>query len=102
MHMQAPANMGLSSDDVAVIQNATTSAWAQMLDALLPVNGYNWQAFGDQDGVSPSVSQGNCASIMNEYCSSEQYAAPKLLDMGGESTIEQVDEIFSSECHIFI
>ncbi len=81
--------MGLTADEVQTLQTATQSAWTQMLDALRAVKGYNWQAFGDQDGVAESVSQGSCSSVMLNYCTPEQYAAPQLLYMsdGGEQVI---------------
>ena len=77
--------MGLTDDQAQEIQIATQAAWTQMLDALRAVKGYNWQAFGDQDGVAESVSQGACASVMADYCAPEQFAAPKLLDISDGS-----------------
>ena len=56
--------MGLTDSEVAAIQTATQSAWQQMLDVLVPQMGYNWQAFGDQDGVASNVAQSSCASVM--------------------------------------
>jgi hypothetical protein len=43
------------------------------------------KAFGDQDGVSSSVSAGNCQDLMATYCSGVAYNAPTLMDMADAS-----------------
>ena len=63
-----------------------------MLDALIAHKGYNWQAFGQQDGVWGTVSAGTCASVMESYCNAAMYNSPVLMDMSDGS--EQVVTAF--------
>ena len=42
-HPNAAPNMGLTNEQVVVLQEATQVAYNQMLAALRDVNGYNWQ-----------------------------------------------------------
>ena len=87
MASQAAPSMGLTDAQVLEIQEATQAAWTQMLQTLLPNQGYNWQvgrsrllgpaphtaqAFGDQDGVASSVSQ----SAIPRHCGSAKKADP--------------------------
>ena len=42
-HPNAAPSMGLTNEQVVVLQEATQVAYNQMLAALRDVNGYNWQ-----------------------------------------------------------
>ena len=84
-HPNAAPNMGLTSDQVSALQEATQLAYTKMIDTLVQHSGYNWQAFGDQDGVAGSVYQGSCAQDMQSLCTEANYNSPMLLDMSDGS-----------------
>lgn len=68
-HSKGPANIKMNASDLAELQYATQAAHARLVDALVAAGKYNWQAFGDQDGVGPSVPQGSqCAEFMRARC----------------------------------
>ncbi len=53
---------------MADLQAATQAANAALIDSLVAVGRYNWQAWGAQDGVGGGVSKGNCAAFMSARC----------------------------------
>ena len=71
-HSKAVSNMGYDAQDVAEIIAANQRAYDRILTALLSLNAYDWQAFGDGDGVGSNplpTSQVECAKTMASLCS---------------------------------
>jgi hypothetical protein len=85
-HGAAPANMNLTPEDVAVLQNAT-NAFVQLAIAALAASGkYVWQAFGAQDGVSGAPSKSNCGQYMSTVCELAFQDVPWTVQWDGTNT----------------
>ena len=73
-HSKAVANMGLSAAKVQAVEDATQAAYGKILHALITkTNGYDWQAFGAEDGTSgllPTAAGAKCTATMRSLCGS--------------------------------
>jgi len=85
-HGHAPANIGLTADQVTILQNATNQFAQIAIEALAAKGKYIWQAFGQQDGVGGGPSAGNCAAYMDKVCSPGYQKFPWTLQWDGKNT----------------
>ena len=77
--MQAAINM--TDAQLAELQYATLATNMLMIEALVPNQKFNWQAFGAEDGVNGGPSKGNCAAWMRTACTPAAQGAPMLMQM---------------------
>jgi len=80
-HDNAPANMNLSASEVAEIQFATQSVSQRLIDQVIKLGKYNWQAFSSVWGVGPAPSNTTCATFMRKYCSPDYQKLPMTMQM---------------------
>jgi len=80
-HESAPANIHMNMAQVADLQFATQEANQWLIDSLVKLGKYNWQAFGNQDGVAPGPNAGYCSDWMREYCAPSQQGYPMMMQM---------------------
>ena len=65
--------MGLSPQQAQAVEDATQVAYGKILAALIRANGYDWQAFGAEDGTSgllPTAAGAKCTAAMRKLCGS--------------------------------
>ena len=86
-HAAACKNMGLSPAQVRAVEDASQTAYGRILAALRAHNGYDWQAFGSEDGTSDllPMEAADCASKMREVCSNPEYRAQPRLVTGNKA-----------------
>lgn len=85
-HGNAPKNIGLTSAQVAALQNSTNQYVQALIETLAAKGKYLWQAFGTQDGTSGGPSQGNCARYMAQVCDASFQNKPWLQQWDGKNT----------------
>lgn len=73
-HQKAPANMGLTAQDVLVLQNATTAVANLIVDTLAARGKFNWQAFHQQ-----SLSASSCGNDLPGLISPSWQSVPWFL-----------------------
>ena len=86
-HGAAARAMGLTAAEQLAIVNANNAAYDKIIEALVAAGGYDWQAFGSEDGTSgllPS-SASNCAATMRKLCApgNPDRAAARLVSSDG-------------------
>jgi hypothetical protein len=80
-HPNAPANTGLSPQDLADLRYATQEASMELIQATTLATKYNWQAFGAGDGIPSGVSKGNCATWMRARCTAAYQGSSLIMGM---------------------
>jgi Hypothetical glycosyl hydrolase family 15 len=70
-HDGGPRNVNMSDADVAIVQYYTQLTNARLIDRLVSLGKYNWQAFGAQDGVGDGIDKSLCADFMSQRCNAE-------------------------------
>lgn len=80
-HPNAPANTGLSPQDLADLRYATQEASMELISATTLASKYNWQAFGAGDGVPGGVSKGNCATWVRARCTAAFQGSSLIMGM---------------------
>jgi hypothetical protein len=90
-HGGAPAAMGLSPLQLALVQNDTHRFVQTAIETLAAAGRYIWQGFdgnrgGDPDEVAPAPSSDNCAAYMREICAPGWQAVPMTMNWDGRNT----------------
>lgn len=90
-HPNAPANMGLSPLQTAVLTNDSHRFVQAAIDTLSSSGKYIWQGFnniegGDPDELMPAPSQGDCVPYMQRVCDPSWQAVPYTMQWPGGDT----------------
>jgi len=92
-HPYAAERMGLTKQEVAAIILATQEIWNRMATSLLGAHKYNWQMFGNEDGVKGSVTKQNCVSYMTGLCKPEIQKIPMMMGITYDQATKSTPDI---------
>jgi hypothetical protein len=67
-HPDAAKNMNLTDAEVQDIKISAGKAGQKVINTLIKLGKYNWQAFGAYDWVGPGPTKQNCVQFMRTYC----------------------------------
>ena len=81
-HTKVMSRINMTQPQLKALQDATTATHEKLVAALLKAGKYNWQAFGDGDGVAAAVSANGCAEYMRKLCDPALQAQSMAMGIG--------------------
>jgi hypothetical protein len=80
-HPAVQKAINMTDAQLAQLQYATLATNMLLIEALVPNQKYNWQAFGAEDGVNAGPTRGNCAGWMRTMCDPAYQGRAMLMQM---------------------